>query len=231
LRQVLAQVDSAERAVARGLELIGQAAGTFAQVTQGSTAGEPNEVAAQLAVAQRALTETQWTLAGVTSRIIRYLAVLGFAAASPVPPSSGPATLAAPSSARIDALRAQLPPRVVPGSGQKTHGRWIGPDGTDRPIVSGRDADSAAAWELLKERGLSARTEPVAVSHAEQKLAARMVRDKIAHATLVINNRPCRGPSSCDTLLPVMLPAGYSLTVHGPNYRKTFSGGANPPWR
>jgi hypothetical protein len=83
----------------------------------------------------------------------------------------------------------------------------------------------------LKERGLAARTEPVAVSHAEQKLAARMVRDKIIDATLVINNRPCRGPAGCDTLLPLLLPPGYSLTVHGPNYRKTFTGGAVPPWR
>nr|WP_245589831.1 DddA-like double-stranded DNA deaminase toxin [Amycolatopsis balhimycina] len=29
----------------------------------------------------------------------------------------------------------------------------------------------------------------------------------------------------CDTLLPVILPKGYSLTVHAPNYRKTFTGG------
>jgi hypothetical protein len=161
LRQILDQVHAADRVVARGLELIGQAAGTFAQVTLGSNAAEPNDVAAQLASAQRALTEAQSTLAGVTRRIVHYLAVLGFTTASPASPPSGRATPTAPSSVRIDALRAQLPSPVVPGSGQKTHGRWIGPDGTDRPIVSGRDAE----------------------------------------------------------------------TVHGPNYRKTFTGGATPPWR
>lgn len=104
------------------------------------------------------------------------------------------------------------------------------PNGTEHAIVSGRDDDSAAVGDLLKARGFAARTEPLAVSHAEQKLAAHMVRDKITHATLVINNRPCRGPLSCDTLLPILLPAGYSLTVHAPNYRKTFTGGAGSRW-
>ncbi|MEU4806356.1 DddA-like double-stranded DNA deaminase toxin [Actinosynnema sp. NPDC023587] len=48
--------------------------------------------------------------------------------------------------------------------------------------------------------------------------------------TLVLNHRPCRGAMGCDTLLPILLREGYSLTVHGPNYRKRFTGGAEPWW-
>jgi hypothetical protein len=41
-------------------------------------------------------------------------------------------------------------------------------------------------------------------------------------------NDVCSGDLSCEDLLPVMLPAGCSLTVHAPNDRRTFIGGAQP---
>lgn len=77
LRHVLDGVGAAERAVQHGLTLIRQAAGSFAQVMRGSAADEPNDVAAQLASAQRTLTETHATLAAITGHIINYLAILG----------------------------------------------------------------------------------------------------------------------------------------------------------
>jgi hypothetical protein len=228
LGQVLDQIGVAQRVVVRALALVGQAAGGYAQVRYGSAAQDPKDAAARMASAQRALTEVQASLAAVDQHLVRYLALLGITTTAGAPPSSAGT---GPPSASIDKLRGLLPPPVVSGSGQKTHGRWVGPDGTDHPVVSGRDADSTAAWEMLKRRGITAWAEPIAVSHVEQKLAARMVREKITHATLVINNTPCGGVLGCDALLPVLLPAGYSLTVHGPNYRKTFTGGAVPRWR
>lgn len=58
-----------------------------------------------------------------------------------------------------------------------------------------------------------------------------MRREKIQHASVVINYVPCRLKWGCDNLLPVILPEGYTLTVYGPNYRKTFTGGKRPPWQ
>jgi hypothetical protein len=54
---------------------------------------------------------------------------------------------------------------------------------------------------------------------------------KMRNITVVINHRPCKGRLGCEGLVPVVLPEGYSLTVHAPNYRKRFTGGAQPWWR
>ncbi|MGW6932880.1 DddA-like double-stranded DNA deaminase toxin [Lentzea sp. NPDC054927] len=58
-----------------------------------------------------------------------------------------------------------------------------------------------------------------------------MRRENIRHASVVINYVPCRMKWGCDNLLPVLLPEGFTLTVYGPNYRKTFTGGKRPPWQ
>ncbi|MEA5366446.1 DddA-like double-stranded DNA deaminase toxin [Amycolatopsis sp., V23-08] len=125
-------------------------------------------------------------------------------------------------------MRAQLPPPVVRSTGQKTHGRWVDENGQAHEIVSGNDANSAAAWTILQQQGIPLKAAPVTVSHVEQKLAAQMVDEGRQHVDVVLNNRPCRSTFGCDSLLPVMFPAGYSVTVHAPNYRKTFTGGMNP---
>lgn len=53
-----------------------------------------------------------------------------------------------------------------------------------------------------------------------------MIQNGQRHAELVLNNRPCLGPLGCDSLLPVLLPEGYSVTVYGPDdYKTTFEGG------
>ncbi|MCE7000028.1 hypothetical protein LZG04_35215 [Saccharothrix sp. S26] len=135
---------------------------------------------------------------------------------------------------KVEELRRELPPPVVGNTGQKTHGRWIGPNGTAEPIVSGRDEHAKAADARLKYMGLpgpSAKTGDV-----EIKLATRMVEEGIQHATVVINNVPCVGRFGCDTLVPILLPEGATLTVHGTNekgerFRKRYTGGARPWWR
>ncbi|MGQ0840643.1 DddA-like double-stranded DNA deaminase toxin [Actinokineospora sp.] len=57
------------------------------------------------------------------------------------------------------------------------------------------------------------------------KAVVRMIRAGTKHAEIAVNNVPCPGLLGCGKLLPVILPAGYSLTVHGPGYKKTFTGG------
>ncbi|MCP3805111.1 hypothetical protein NLX83_38185 [Allokutzneria sp. A3M-2-11 16] len=121
------------------------------------------------------------------------------------------------------------------GRRQKTHGRWIGPDGGVRTIVSGEDERTPQINDTLRSMGCP-RVPIATAADVEMKLVALM-REKGAddpewrHFTLVINNRPCRGILGCATLIGIMLPEGYSLTIHAPNYHKRIPGGAKPWWR
>lgn len=128
---------------------------------------------------------------------------------------------------QVAALQSDLPPPVPKPNpeGRKTHGRSVDEHGKTSQEISGRDDDSAEVWRLLKAAGMSPTREPAATTHVEAKVAARMARRGIRHSELVVNNLPCRGLFGCDVLLPLILPEGCSLTVHGPNYRKTFTGG------
>jgi hypothetical protein len=69
----------------------------------------------------------------------------------------------------------------------------------------------------------------------ELKLAAHMAENGIQHATVVINNVVCKGKFNCDTLVPILLPEGSTLTVYGvtPSGTRTrirYTGGAQPWW-
>lgn len=131
---------------------------------------------------------------------------------------------------QVTALRRQLPEPIKPaerGTGRKTHGRWIDADGTVREMVSGEDEFSSKANRYLTILGI--RKTPWTVNHVELKLAARLreqhdLTGRPQHTTLVLNNVPCPGRLGCASLLPRLLPAGCSLTVHGPNYQRTFIG-------
>ena len=116
--------------------------------------------------------------------------------------------------------------------GAKTHGRWIDESGDTQEVVSGRDERSDAAWNILRQQGIPAPGQTTTVADVEQKLAAQMATEGRTHMEVVINNEPCKGPYGCDSLVPVILPEGSTLTVHGPaGYRKTYTGGAKPWWR
>ncbi|MBE8516221.1 hypothetical protein ILP97_01595 [Amycolatopsis sp. H6(2020)] len=57
---------------------------------------------------------------------------------------------------------------------------------------------------------------PVTASRdVELQIAAEMRDTGITDATVVINNQPCTGPTSCDGLLEVVLPAGSTRPVRG----------------
>jgi hypothetical protein len=71
-----------------------------------------------------------------------------------------------------------------------------------------------------------ANRKPVITTHVEAKVAAQMIQSGQQHTELVLNNQPCVGPLGCDSLLHVLLPKGYSVTVYGPDgYEETFEGG------
>jgi hypothetical protein len=156
----------------------------------------------------------------------------------PAPPAArGPETPDPPvvPQERVEAIRRTLPPPVVPRSGQRTVGQWIGPDGTAAPITSGFDRRSALVQGQLARMGRPAGSSRS--GDVEQKLAAYMAANGIKHATVIINHVPCRqGRDSCDTLVPILLPEGSTLTVHGQNSNGTririrYTGGAQPWWR
>ncbi|XVS62333.1 DddA-like double-stranded DNA deaminase toxin [Actinosynnema sp. CA-299493] len=138
---------------------------------------------------------------------------------------------------KVEELRRELPPDVPPADQRppgtprpKTHGRWIGPDGQTRPVVSGEDEMYRESETALAALGL--RRKLTRASDVEMKMAAYMRNHGVRSATLLINNTPCRGPLGCDELVPVLLPEGATLTVHGANgFTKTYAGGATPPWR
>lgn len=125
---------------------------------------------------------------------------------------------------------------MKPGAGDKTRGFWWTTNGDDMTeIASGRDenADRVDEWVTAQRFPMA----PIArAADVELKLAAHMVRNDIREASVTINNVPCIGPASCDTLVPVMLPEGSRLTVHGTKpdgtpTTTTYEGGRAPWWR
>ncbi|GAA4604363.1 hypothetical protein GCM10023195_14820 [Actinoallomurus liliacearum] len=69
---------------------------------------------------------------------------------------------------------------------------------------------------------------PRTETHVEIKLAAYMRENGIRSTTLVVNHIPCDdGPLSCDRLIPQILPAGSTMTVHGADgLVRSYQGGA-----
>ncbi|OLR94041.1 hypothetical protein BJP25_13780 [Actinokineospora bangkokensis] len=96
-------------------------------------------------------------------------------------------------------------------------------------VISGDDAESAEVTELLTQAGLNPRGTLVTIHHVEMKVAKRMAKTGTREVTLVINNRACEGFMGCRKLLPVILPAGCTLTVYGPGYHEVFTGGKKWP--
>ncbi|SDU67371.1 DddA-like double-stranded DNA deaminase toxin [Amycolatopsis keratiniphila] len=133
--------------------------------------------------------------------------------------------------ALVERLQRELPPGPKPGiRGVKTQGQWFAPGKKAEPIASGLDDRTDRVDEILKESGCSMR--PVtAAADVELKLAAEMRDSGITEASVVINNVPCTGKTSCDGLLGIVLPEGSKLTVHGTDgFKKTYEGGKTWQW-
>lgn len=117
----------------------------------------------------------------------------------------------------------QLPDRDV-SRVQKTDGILTDRAGDqiwDGPLRSGRGEPGSLVE--AREMGLSDRWE--VRSHVEAHAAAEMRLRGLTEAVLYVNNVPCKGPLSCDRLLPRMLPPNAKLTLFGPNgFTKVYSG-------
>jgi len=249
IRRTLNKSAQARQTLIHAANLLDEASLRLTHALAGSHDPEAGQAPARLAQARSGIDDTYRTLTEAESHALGYLNSLGAdvtssasaaATASPTPaPGQVPTAEQAPlSRERVEQLRTELPPDILPVDQRardeprrRTHGRWIGPDGQVGSIVSGEDefyAESVKAFPALGlRRGL-----PRRASDVEMKLAAYMRNHGIRSATVVINNTPCAGPFGCDELVPVLLPEGCTLTVYGSNnFTRTYQGGATPPWR
>lgn len=241
LRRVLDKIDESIAAHHQAADLAEDARDALAVAGAGTSDGDVEQACGSFTEVMDGIREPEGQvsrLAHAASLIRAYMD--GHKIGSSLPstaPVAAPSSATSPpgSASRIDALRGELPPTVVAGSGQKTHGRLVaeGQPGPVRPLTSGRDEDSEAVDELFrKEFDLPQNRRLQRTADVEQKAAMQMRREGITSASIVINNVPCVGEYSCENLVPVILPPGSTLTVHGAGgYRKTFRGGQQPPWK
>jgi hypothetical protein len=204
------------------LQAVGEA---YARLGAGSSQPDLPTAAAEAQQAAEHLRRVVATLDQATTAAERYLATI----VGPAPSTESPSDRQ-PDTNQIDRLRRELPPPITAterGTGRKTHGRWFGTDGVVRSVVSGFDEWSTHADRMFRRW---AKVPFIVASHAEMKVAAQMRAEfertgRPQRATVVLNSEPCPRKNGCAALLPVMLPEGCSLTVHAPNYRRTFTGG------
>ncbi|WP_199199379.1 DddA-like double-stranded DNA deaminase toxin [Amycolatopsis sp. CA-128772] len=227
------KVAAALAAVTTARQALEEAQQTLAQATQGASAPEVTQALGLLAQAagQDGAAGLEQTINAAAGGITAYLDKHPGEPAGDVPaPSSGSAPPAPSNDSTVDKLRRDLPERTPGKRGQKTHGQWFAAGKPPAELVSGRDKLTDRVDDVLAEAGCPRR--PVtAANDVELKLAAHMRDQGIADASVVINNKPCKGALSCDELVPVVLPPGSSLTVYGPDgFVKTYRGGAKP-WR
>jgi SCP1.201-like deaminase len=239
VRAALTTATTARTQLLTALDAIEPASTSYAQLGQGST--QP-DLPTAAALTQQSADTIRQALATIDKAIDAACAwlvnIVGPASTAPKPSArSAPAAPTRPAwqldATTVERLRDELPPPITAadrGTGRKVHGRWVGGDGVTRAVVSGADEWSEYADEVFGRMGyLKLST----TRHAEMKLAARMRAEfertgQPQHASVVQIEEPCPRRWGCAMLLPVMLPEGCSLTVHAPNYRRTFTGGLRP---
>ena len=116
-------------------------------------------------------------------------------------------------------LAAQLPPRVVTGTQQRTVGiARIGSRMLPAIYSGAQPVWSTAAQRLLESLGVESEW---LQHHVETKLAAMMIDTRQPFAEVCINFTPCGVETqqfaldTCDKVLDDLLPPGYRLTVYG----------------
>jgi hypothetical protein len=235
IRTALDAAGKARAHLLAALEPAERASASYARLGAGTT--QP-DLPAAASEARRSADTIRRALASVDKAADAARAWLASIAGPAVTPNQPARSTTAPTRpawqlgpAEVERLRGELPPPIKAaerGTGLKTHGRWVGADGVVRPVVSGVDEWSRYVDTVFRRLGRRIFT---IGPHAEMKVAARLRAEfertgQPQHATIVLNNEPCALPKGCATLLPVMLPEGCALTVHAPNYRRTFTGGA-----
>ncbi|MDQ3403910.1 MAG: hypothetical protein M3548_11010 [Actinomycetota bacterium] len=236
----LEKITAALEVLQGGLVQTDEARTLLGQVLQGTNDPDAGRVYGEFGQAHNAMAQAYSSVASLGPKFCGYIASITdgqgtSAPATPAParPAPSPARPAAGDTEvtpeRVAELRRELPPDVQPPSRRprgapkpKTHGRWIGPDGTKHAEVSGDDNKARAAVDWFKSQGIDV---PQRISDVEMKLAVHMRLGNIKEATLVINHVPCPGIFSCDSMVPRILPPGYTMTVHGTNgFSKTYRG-------
>jgi hypothetical protein len=213
-------------------QLLAESRDELATTAHGSQAPDLHHATAAMDHGRARTVDVHRLLVEAQQAIERYLAHIGapapasepFAATAPVKRAARPDP--EPAADRVQRMLDELPepvPKPNP-TGKKTHGRIVG-DPAAEVIVSGVDDYSAEAWRLLLAAGLSPKFKPMSVNHVEMKVAVRMIQTGRRTVEIALNNEPCAGFLSCRALLPVILPQGYTITVHGPNYHGVFTGG------
>ncbi|WP_168211132.1 DddA-like double-stranded DNA deaminase toxin [Actinosynnema sp. ALI-1.44] len=240
VQDVITRLANARNTIGRAAERVDEACSVGQAAFQGSTQPEAVQYADLHAQALSSLSSAADLLNRIAQDLAQYITNLGASdAPSSATPRSTPAPATSPDSGpgvvskqTVERIRAELPPPVVTGSGAKTHGRLI-VNGKAVPVVSGEDQMAAKVRSELTSMGLP--VEPTRATDVDMKTAAWQRTSGTKHATVVINHVPCKGKLGCDQLVPILLPEGYTLTVHGETangvkYKKRFSGGAAPWW-
>jgi hypothetical protein len=144
VRAALARIADA-RAALVGMADPTEAAGrAFAHLGTGSRQPDLATSAAHMRTAYEQCRQTVALIDQATDRANAYLAAIaGTPDHKPWKPVRN----------EVDTLRRELPAPITAadrGTGRKTHGQWISADGVVRPIVSGQDELSRAAFEWLR---------------------------------------------------------------------------------
>ncbi|MFC6094956.1 DddA-like double-stranded DNA deaminase toxin [Saccharothrix lopnurensis] len=248
LRAVMGRIDHGRQALRAAAEAAEQAGATLTAACAGTARAEGGAAAAarfrQVAAHADGNEGLTRVLEAAATTLHAMMVALGVASTdedsdrSPGPRGNEPgveppAPRPGPDTARrVEALRRRLPPPVRPGTGQKTHGQLVTGDGPAETVVSGTDTDTQAVHDALRDQGYPLPGPPVVATHVEMKVAARMRREGITDATLVVNHIPRRLTWGGENLLGMVLPEGSRLTAHGTNgYHQTFTGGKRPPWQ
>ncbi|WIX78923.1 SCP1.201-like deaminase [Amycolatopsis carbonis] len=233
---VVGKIATARKHLLRARQSVEEAGQALTQARQGSHAREVGQALRVLSQSGQGIA-TADQLAGLASAklegYVARLAEAGVGASGGVADRSAGAPSPQPQpggrgwrEGLVEKLRQELPPPVVPRTGQKTVGRWFAPGKTGTALMSGHDDRAGRVNEILKDAGCPKRP-LTAAADVELKLAAEMRDDGIMDATLVINNTPCTGKTSCDGLLGIVLPEGSTLTVYGTDgFMKVYEGGA-----
>ncbi|WIV60701.1 DddA-like double-stranded DNA deaminase toxin [Amycolatopsis nalaikhensis] len=231
-------VDKATAATTR-LQQAGMAAEEASQALKQATQGSGDQGISQalglLAEAIKGTTDLSNAVRTVAGDLSAYATSLGGQTTENqrAGRSSGPPAATPPATTTddpVEELRRQLPPPVTRRE-QKTHGVWTAPGRAAAALASSRGGYADRVNEVLKEAGCP-RLPVTASRDVELQIAAEMRDAGITDATVVINNQPCTGPTSCDGLLGVVLPPGSTLTVYGTDgFKKVYKGGATPWWR
>ncbi len=233
LQQVLGLLDLPM--LTQALELIDQAKRALTQATQGSRQPEVGHAVAQLVFVEQQLGQAHHQIEQTRRLVQRYVANIagGSSTSTPVLPKDNSIISMTNTTKpdfpendkhKINRVLAGLPPEVPKPNptGKKTHGRVVG---SEEVVVSGEDEESDEVWQRLVAAGVPEKFKPMSIDHVEMKVALRMVKRGTKNVELAINNKSCRGLWSCRALLPILLPVGFTLTVYGPNYQGTFTGG------